>query len=111
MERRLAAGPAWEEQDLVFPSRIGTPWLARNFYRAYRVVVERSCIDDPATVTFHALRHTAATQWLAAGADVHVVSRRLGHASPGFTMATYGHLLSGMQSVAAAAFDDLLGAV
>ncbi|MEE8422844.1 MAG: tyrosine-type recombinase/integrase, partial [Dehalococcoidia bacterium] len=68
-----------------------------------------SAIADPDTVDFHCLRHTAATQWIAAGADIHVVSRRLGHASPAFTMSVYGHLLKGMQRTAAEALDHLIG--
>jgi integrase len=49
------------------------------------------------------LRHTAATLWIKAGADLHGVSRRLGHASAAFTMDTYGHLVPGMQRQAAEA--------
>ena len=37
-----------------------------------------------------------------------VVSERLGHAHPGFTMATYQHLIPGMSSAAAQQFADLL---
>ena len=37
-----------------------------------------------------------------------VVSERLGHAHPAFTMATYQHVLPGMQADAAAAFAELL---
>ena len=42
---------------------------------------------------FHALRHTAASRWLAAGVSLAVVSRLLGHADPGFTLRTYVHAL------------------
>ena len=37
-----------------------------------------------------------------------VVSERLGHSSPAFTMATYQHVLPGMQAEAAATFASLL---
>lgn len=105
---RLRKGPAWQEHGLVFPSTAGTPWFKRMFYRDYRVVVDRAGIDEPSTVTFHTLRHTAATQWLRHGADVFSVSRRLGHASAAFTMDVYGHLLRGQQRQAAEALDGLL---
>lgn len=42
---------------------------------------------------FHALRHTAASRWLASGVSLAVVSRLLGHADPGFTLRTYVHAL------------------
>jgi integrase len=43
----------------------------------------------------HDLRHTAASVWLAAGADPKVVQRVLGHASASMTMDLYGHLVDG----------------
>ena len=39
---------------------------------------------------------------------VKVVSERLGHAHPGFTMATYQYLLPGMGAAAATHFQDML---
>jgi integrase len=41
----------------------------------------------------HDLRHTAASLWLAAGADPKVVQRVLGHSSAAMTMDLYGHLI------------------
>lgn len=105
---RLMLGPAWQENGLVFPSTIGTPWLSRPFYRGYRDVLERSGITDLDTVNWHTLRHSAATQWLRHGVDVFSVSRRLGHASASFTMDVYAHLLRGQQRQAAEALDYLL---
>jgi integrase len=43
----------------------------------------------------HDLRHTAASIWLAAGADPKVVQRVLGHATASMTMDLYGHLVDG----------------
>lgn len=40
----------------------------------------------------HDLRHTAASFMIAAGADVKVVQRRLGHKSAAMTLDLYGHL-------------------
>ena len=47
----------------------------------------------PARIRFHDLRHTHASLLVAAGVPIKVVSERLGHAHPGFTMHTYQHLL------------------
>ena len=41
---------------------------------------------------------------------IKVVSERLGHANPAFTMTTYQHVIPGMQEDAAAAFGQLLTA-
>jgi integrase len=45
---------------------------------------------------------------LKAGVPIKVVSERLGHATPAFTMATYQHVLPGMQAEAAQTFAELL---
>jgi len=45
-------------------------------------------------VRVHDLRHTAASMWLAAGADPKVVQRVLGHATAAMTMDLYGHLVN-----------------
>ena len=53
------------------------------------------------TITLHALRHTHASQLIAAGMDVLTISRRLGHASPTITLGVYGHLFSNTDDRAA----------
>lgn len=46
-----------------------------------------------APLRIHDLRHTAASVWIAAGADVKVVQRVLGHATASMTVDLYGHLM------------------
>ena len=45
----------------MFPSNVGRPWEANNFYKAYTKVVVRSGIGDVETVKWHTPRHTATT--------------------------------------------------
>jgi integrase len=61
-------------------------------------------------IRFHDLRHTHATLLLKAGVPLKVVSERLGHATPAFTMAVYQHVLPGMQAEAASVFASLIAA-
>lgn len=70
---------------------------------AFQKLVDRSGLPR---VRFHDLRHTHETlpSCLKAGVPVKVVSERLGHSSPAFTMTVYQHVLPGMQADAAAAF-------
>ncbi len=56
---------------------------------------------DIPRIRFYDLRHTHASLLVAAGTPIKVVSARLGHAHPGFTMATYQHLVPGMSASAA----------
>ncbi len=44
-------------------------------------------------VRVHDLRHTYASQLIAAGKELHYVQEQLGHHSPAFTLSVYGHLL------------------
>ena len=68
-------------------------------------IVQRS---DVARIRFHDLRHTHASLLVADGVAIKVVSERLGHAHPAFTMHTYQHLLPGMSATAAEQFANLV---
>lgn len=59
-------------------------------------------------IRLHDLRHTHGTLMIAAGVPVKVVSERLGHASPTFTIETYQHVLPGMQTDAARTIEELV---
>lgn len=64
-------------------------WTARVF-RPARKEAGAGCAP-------YALRHTAASLWIAEGRPVHEVARLLGHASPALTLSTYGHLFDEAQ--------------
>lgn len=59
-------------------------------------------------IRLHDLRHSHASLLLKSRVPVKVVSERLGHATPAFTMTVYQHVLPGMQAEAATTFGDLL---
>lgn len=59
-------------------------------------------------IRLHGLRHTHATLMLKHGVPLKVVSERLGHSTPAFTMAVYQHVLPGMQRDAANTFARLI---
>ncbi len=107
-ERRLASPVEWPEDEMVFTSSVGTVWSFRNFLRDYRVVLVATNISDTASVNWHTLRHTAASQWIAAGASVFEVARRLGHSTTATTERVYAHLLPRQDATAAQALDHLI---
>jgi integrase len=77
--------------DLVFTGvRRGSPLRAAIFRRGH-FDAAATAIGLPGLHP-HELRHTAASLAIAAGADVKVVQKMLGHASATMTMDTYGHL-------------------
>jgi integrase len=62
-------------------------------------------------VTFHALRHTHASQLIDAGVDIVTISKRLGHAKPDITLRVYSHLFSNDDSKAAVAINAALKSI
>jgi integrase len=62
-------------------------------------------------VTFHALRHTHASQLIDAGVDIVTISKRLGHAKPDITLRVYSHLFRNDDSKAAAAINTALKSI
>ena len=59
-------------------------------------------------VTFHALRHTHASQLIDEGVDIVTISKRLGHAKPDITLRIYAHLFRKDDGKAAAAINAAL---
>jgi integrase len=56
-------------------------------------------------ITFHALRHTHASQLIASGVDIVTISKRLGHAKPDITLKVYAHRFKDSDGKAAAAIN------
>jgi integrase len=59
-------------------------------------------------VPLHALRHTAAAAWLAAGNSLMYVQRQLGHAEISTTERYYGHLERRALAAGAVATEDAI---
>jgi integrase len=60
-------------------------------------------------ITFHALRHTHASQLIASGVDIVTISKRLGHAKASVTLAIYAHMFHTDDRKAAVAINAALG--
>jgi integrase len=98
-EERLAWGPGWTDTGLVFTREDGLGLHADRMQYRFAQLVAGAAVTR---LHFHGLRHTHATLLLRRGVPVKVVSERLGHSSPAFTMSVYQHVLPGMQAEAAA---------
>jgi len=85
-------GPATPPDDaLVFPSRADTPLDPANL--SDRVLKPAAAKAGVPWAGWHTLRHTCGTLLFRHGANAKQVQHWLGHHSPAFTLATYGHLL------------------
>jgi integrase len=82
--------------------------VSRQFVRDVARCRKALGADTLPAIRLHDLRHTHATILLTAGVPPHVVSQRLGHASPVVTMTVYAHVLPGSQREAASLFARLV---
>jgi integrase len=96
---RDAWGPDFQENDLVFRREDGSPVHPDSFTQAFDAEVRRCALPR---IRLHDLRHSHATIALRAGVPVKVISERLGHENPAFTLKQYAHVIPGMQAEAAA---------
>jgi site-specific recombinase XerD len=101
--RQAGDAEAWQSDWHLFTIEDGRPldptYVTRRFQKLRRQG------EPMAELTFHGLRHTAASLMLAGGADISRVSNLLGHASISLTADVYAHLVaaSGQKAVDGAA--------
>ena len=102
---RLAAGPAWVDLDLVFPSRRGTLADGPNITHRFRRLLTKAGLPP---MRFHDLRHACASLLLVQGVHPRVVMETLGHSQISLTMNTYSHVLPALQREAADRMESVL---
>ncbi|HEX8992578.1 MAG TPA: site-specific integrase [Anaerolineales bacterium] len=103
--KKAKLGSSWNKDDLIFPSRQGTPFSKFKLQRDFASVLEAANLPK---IRFHDLRHTAASLMLAHGIPPLVVSKMLGHANPSTTLMIYAHSDITMQSDAARTMDAIV---
>jgi integrase len=101
-KQRLALGFGRDPEALVFGRADGSPLIPNSVTTEWRRVVQALKLPK---VSFHALRHTHASQLIASGMDVLSISRRIGHSSPSITLNVYGHLFNAADDRAAVVLD------
>ena len=92
-----------DQVPIVFPDTRGGYLRGSNFDRCVWYPI-REAAGIPATFKFHDLRHTQASLMLAAGVDLKVIQKRLGHRD---FATTYSHLLQNAQSEAVEKVDEM----
>ena len=92
----------------LFDAPQGGPLWESNWKRSVSWNAATSAVGVPG-FRVHDLRHTAASVWLAAGADPKVVQRVLGHATAAMTMDLYGHMMDANLRQAAQLVGDISG--
>lgn len=87
---RAAWGDVWVDSGRVFTYENGEPLKLQYATRLFDKIRKQAGLPK---MTFHGQRHQQASLQLAAGTDIAVVSKRLGHSSVAVTADIYAHLL------------------
>ena len=95
---RLAWGPAWQDNGLIFCREDGTPLHPERVTSWFEQAVRKVGLPRQ---RLHDLRHAYATAALISGVPNQVVSERLGHSSPVVTSTIYQHVTPAMDQDAA----------
>ena len=102
---KTAWGAGYLHSDQVFTREDGSLVHPESLSDRFEVLQHR--IDLP-VLRLHDLRHTHASIALSIGIPVKVISERLGHETPAFTLKQYAHVLPGMQAEAAVLVASLI---
>jgi integrase len=104
-QSKTRQGERWQENELIFPSSVGTPFNPSNLRIDFNRTLARAGLSK---IRFHDLRHTAASLLINHNVPVIVVSKMLGHSKPSITLDIYGHLYHEMEGEAAEIMDKLV---
>jgi integrase len=98
-------GEGYHDQDLVFAKIDGSPTHPDFYSQCFDRTVAKLPVPR---IRLHDLRHTHATLGLQAGVQAKIMSERLGHASVGFTLDVYTHVIAGHDQGAANQVADMI---
>jgi len=96
----------WEDRDLVFCTRYGTPFDGPNVTRYFQRHLNRVGLPH---LRFHDLRHSAISFLAAAGVPLEVAQRIAGHSDARLTANVYRHILPEEHDRAAEAMERRFG--
>ena len=91
---KAKAGAAYEDNDLVFCSKLGRPQDPINMRRTFYRICDKAGISG---LHPHCLRHTFAPRGAENQVDIRVMQRFLGHANIQETASTYTHALGNLK--------------
>jgi integrase len=95
----------WQDNGLIFCTSLGTPLDQQRVHRHWSAAVEKAGIPR---YRIHDLRHSVASNLLAAGCPVERVARMLGHSSVTMLYDVYGHIIPADYREEADAMDAML---
>jgi integrase len=103
---RLAAGAAWQENQLVFPSQAGTELDRHNLLRDFRRVLTTAGLNGKQW-TPRELRHSFVSLLSDAKVPIEVISRLVGHSGTTVTETVYRHQIRPVVQEAATEMNEI----
>ena len=104
IQKTLAEG-RWQENNLIFPTTIGTPLDCRRLTKEFRRPLKRAGLPP---ICFHHLPHSSLNTLMDNEVPVNTVQRRAGHAKPSTTVNIYGHSTARSHDAAAEKIEELI---
>src|SRR5215203_5167240 len=97
LEERMKLAGLWEDNGLVFATRLGTPMGRQELVmRSFKPLLIKAGLPN---IRFHDLRHTCATLLLSKGVHAKFVQELLGHATISTTIRKYKTLRPSLPSL------------
>ncbi len=106
-EDRLAAGPLWQDHNLVFASTVGTPLDDHNVRRQFRVITDAAGLAT--TWVPRELRHTFVSLLSAHGVPVEAIALLAGHNQTATTELVYRRQIVPALTRGAEVMDEIFG--
>jgi integrase len=106
-EEQLKLGIRPNDDSFVIAQFDGRPLKPASLTHEWTRLLAKTTLPQ---IRFHDLRHSHATQLLAAGVHPKIASERLGHSTIGITLDLYSHVMPGMQANAAEQVDAAIKA-
>ena len=104
---RMAAGPAWQDHDLVFCHEDGSPWRPDHVTRRFQAIARQAGLP---VIRLHEGRHTAVTNQREAGVPRELTQWTVGHATAAMTEYYTHPQVQAFQAAAQAAAAQVDGA-
>ncbi|MER5628673.1 site-specific integrase [Streptosporangium sp. NPDC002544] len=103
---RKAAGTSWQDNDLVFASKVGTELDSHNVRRSFRAVLKKAGLNEEEW-TPREMRHSFVSLLSDSGIPLENISRLVGHRNTSVTETVYRKQLRPMLLEGAEAMDKL----
>ncbi|GAA1738052.1 MULTISPECIES: site-specific integrase [Nonomuraea] len=103
---KKAAGDRWQDNDLVFASKVGTELDAHNVRRSFRAIVKKAGLD-PKDWTPREMRHSFVSLLSDSGMPIEAISRLVGHRNTSVTETVYRKQLRPVLLEGAEAMDNI----